>query len=202
MPADFQCVEALSQAMKTLSGKILWLGDDPGILMTSLDSNVEVIFFDQDAAGAAELPFPSRHCDAVVCHLKLHLVSDPRRFLHESFRILKPGGILLVTTLQMNFESNPQENLRITGGGISLLIQQCGFLQTRVIPTGNIYTTCAQALTHALLQRSSWPRKTLAKLISRTSRLLSSLDSHPSASAFTSHWLATALRPKGVPGNT
>lgn len=49
-----------------------------------------------DAKG---LPFPDATFDVVFSNTILHHIPDPRPFLAEAFRVLKPGGVLLVRDL-------------------------------------------------------------------------------------------------------
>lgn len=44
-------------------------------------------------------PYPSHHFDTVVCgELLEHLQDDPMRMMNEIHRVLKPGGVLVLTT--------------------------------------------------------------------------------------------------------
>ncbi|NLG73758.1 MAG: ubiquinone/menaquinone biosynthesis methyltransferase [Chloroflexi bacterium] len=48
------------------------------------------------AADALNLPFPSEHFDAVVSGFLMRNVADVRRALNEQYRILKPGGKIVI----------------------------------------------------------------------------------------------------------
>jgi malonyl-CoA O-methyltransferase len=50
-------------------------------------------------ADAERLPFPDGHFDLAASNLMLQWCNIPERALAESFRILRPGGLLLFTTL-------------------------------------------------------------------------------------------------------
>lgn len=45
---------------------------------------------------AGRLPFPDRYFDLVYCVNALHHFDEPRSFLHEAWRLLRPGGGLAV----------------------------------------------------------------------------------------------------------
>jgi ubiquinone/menaquinone biosynthesis C-methylase UbiE len=47
-------------------------------------------------ADAENLPFEPETFDLVTCRIAAHHFPDPKRFVHESTRVLKPGGLLLV----------------------------------------------------------------------------------------------------------
>jgi SAM-dependent methyltransferase len=49
------------------------------------------------AANAQNLPFPDREFDAIICREVLEHIPDYARTLAELQRILKPGGILLIS---------------------------------------------------------------------------------------------------------
>jgi SAM-dependent methyltransferase len=55
-----------------------------------------------DGVRAEALPFPDRHFDHVVCLGTLLYVQDPARALAEMRRVLKPGGKLIVRTVNRN----------------------------------------------------------------------------------------------------
>ena len=47
-------------------------------------------------ADAESLPFPDGSFDAVSCRIAPHHFPEPGRFVNESFRVLRPGGIFLL----------------------------------------------------------------------------------------------------------
>ncbi|MEZ4611653.1 MAG: methyltransferase domain-containing protein [Caldilineaceae bacterium] len=51
-------------------------------------------------AAAQQLPFRNERFDAVTCRLMLHLNRKPERILAEIWRVLKPGGILVLADLR------------------------------------------------------------------------------------------------------
>jgi SAM-dependent methyltransferase len=51
------------------------------------------------------LPFRTEEVDAVTCISVLEHVSDPPRLMREILRILKPGGVLILT-MDISLESN------------------------------------------------------------------------------------------------
>jgi ubiquinone/menaquinone biosynthesis C-methylase UbiE len=50
-------------------------------------------------ADAKGLDFPDSAFDAVCSNTILHHIPDPRPFLAEAWRVLKPGGVLLIRDL-------------------------------------------------------------------------------------------------------
>ena len=50
-------------------------------------------------ADAESLPFPNETFDLVTAAFLIVHLKDPRRFFDEAYRVLKPGGALLVTNI-------------------------------------------------------------------------------------------------------
>lgn len=66
-------------------------------------ANVAVRAFD-----ASELPFPSESFDLVLLFEAIYYVHDVRRFLDETRRVLRPGGTLLIVTVNPEWDGfNP-----------------------------------------------------------------------------------------------
>jgi len=84
-----------------------------------------------------DLPLPDSSHDIVVASQALHHASVPERCLREAFRILVPGGRLLVIDLLAHTEEWVREKLQhlhlgFTENGLEAEIQSVGFESTRV----------------------------------------------------------------------
>jgi SAM-dependent methyltransferase len=79
-----------------------------------------------DATGCTDLPDAS--ADAVLSTQVLEHVDDPSVYLAEAFRVLKPGGLLLLSTHGIWwYHPHPQDLWRWTGEGLHRLIASSGF---------------------------------------------------------------------------
>ena len=75
-----------------------YVGVDPSQVLLErareLAEDIENLAFEQ--ADGRDLPYPEASFDAVVCHTLLCHVIEPERALAEAFRVLSPGGKLVI----------------------------------------------------------------------------------------------------------
>lgn len=119
--------EAFSRRLVELSagGRMLDVGTGPGhipLLVTALIPGSHIVGVDLSAnmlqiaerrraasafadriefrlADAKGLPFPDQSFDAVFSNTILHHIPDPRPFVAEAWRVLRPGGAFLIRDL-------------------------------------------------------------------------------------------------------
>lgn len=73
-------------------------------------------------------PFESRSFDGVICNQVLEHVFNPDQFLREIFRVLKPGGYLLLTVpFVWDEHEQPWDYARYSSFGLKNLIERNGF---------------------------------------------------------------------------
>lgn len=79
-------------------GRVVGLDSSRGMLEAAL---AKTAFFSESMALIENegriLPFADKSCDAVTCIEALEFLPDPAQSLREMARVLKPGGILLIT---------------------------------------------------------------------------------------------------------
>lgn len=74
------------------------------------------------------LPLADASCDAVLSTQVLEHVADPALYLRECWRVLKPGGHLLLSTHGiMLYHPDPVDLWRWTCEGLRRIVQQAGF---------------------------------------------------------------------------
>jgi SAM-dependent methyltransferase len=76
----------------------------------------------------SSVPVPDSSFDMVLSTQVLEHVPEPTNYVAECFRVLKPGGFLILTTHGL-FEDHgcPYDFQRWTADGLHLLLQQTGF---------------------------------------------------------------------------
>jgi len=74
------------------------------------------------------IPFESSRFDYVLCTEVMEHVAEPTAFLKEINRVMRPGGILIMTTpFLVPLHEEPYDFYRYTKHGISHLISNAGF---------------------------------------------------------------------------
>lgn len=100
-------------------------------------------------ADARDLPFKDNQFDTVLIANLIHIVDDPQRVLFECYRVLKPGGRVIITSFTLykmkvlerlrmakrflkTFGIPPKaKNRSMTPEQLSQLMLDCGFIVAR-----------------------------------------------------------------------
>jgi SAM-dependent methyltransferase len=77
---------------------------------------------------AEDLPFPDASFDVVVCFQVLEHLDSPEQAVREFFRVLRPGGRVLLTTHGVfPYHPHPKDLWRWTAEGLDALFRRNGF---------------------------------------------------------------------------
>ncbi len=103
-------------------------------------------FHDTRADVAADLnkpiPIESNSADCIVSLSVLEHLCEPQNMLNEAFRILKPGGhIVLQVPWQWWIHEAPHDYFRYTPFGLRYLLEKAGFSEISVEPQSGFFTT-------------------------------------------------------------
>ncbi len=104
--------------------------------------------------SALQLPFRNASYDAVLCTEVLEHVPDPSRLLQEIARLLKPDGVLILTTPQTwGLHLEPFDYFRYTRYGLETLATSAGLDVRSIQPTCGIWATLGQRAVDAIYSR-------------------------------------------------
>ena len=120
-------------------------------------------------ARAEKIPLPDADVDSIVCTQVFEHVDHPFESAAELFRILKPGGYVLLTAPQMNeLHEEPNDFFRYTNFGLQSLFEGAGFEVVVYEQRGGFYTTRAQMLIRYLIDRLKlYERAILGKILGK-----------------------------------
>lgn len=96
-----------------------------------------------DIAADLNLPLPigSEVADSVVSLSVMEHLCEPQTMLNEAFRILKPGGgIVLQVPWQWWIHEAPYDFFRYTPYGLKYLFEKAGFVDVVVAPQSGFFT--------------------------------------------------------------
>jgi SAM-dependent methyltransferase len=104
--------------------------------------------YDQDVdirAPATAIPVEDGSFDVVLCTEVLEHVPEPSLVLTEFSRILRRGGLLLMTVPLVWFlHEEPYDYYRYTPHGLRFLLEGAGFAELEIVPSGDAFSTLAE----------------------------------------------------------
>ncbi len=101
-----------------------------------------------DVYGSAlAIPLADECVDYVLCSEVMEHVTDPQILLNETYRVLRDGGTLILTTPFLVPEHEaPYDYFRYTRFGLSLLLSRAGFSVELLQPFGGVVGVCLSFL--------------------------------------------------------
>lgn len=140
-----------------------------------------------------EIPVRDNYFDAILCIAVLEHVINPVEVVKELTRVLKPGGLLVVSVPFMQPEHKvPADYQRYTRDGVEVLLQDQGLSVLESKPIFTIYHTLYWIIDEWLQLKTTFPYRTARML------LLPVLASRAKRSSTTSVKIASAFRALAV----
>lgn len=128
---------------------------------------------DIDVVGSADaIPFPDGTFDAVVSTQVFEHVKFPEKCAQEACRVLKKGGIALITIPQWNeLHSEPHDYWRYTKFGLQELFERNGFETVAFEQRGGFFVNLAQMQMRFFIDKYQLHKKPfLGRIVSRLFR--------------------------------
>lgn len=100
---------------------------------------------------ASAIPLTDSCFDTVVCTQTIEHVPNPFKVIDEAFRLLKPGGSLILTgPMYWPLHEEPYDFYRYTKHGFRNMLESSGFRSIRIISNGGKWALLGQVIIHTL----------------------------------------------------
>ena len=169
--SDYAIRDALLRHAQFVAGTVLDLGCGSRPYESFFNGNVKRwVGADYPASGhpparsvdlfadAMRLPLAGESFDTVLCTQVLEHVQEPLDLLREAWRVLRPGGYLVLTAPQYNgLHGEPQDFYRYTRYGLQHLATKTGFQVNLIEPLGGFVSLFTFLTTLHFAPLRAWP---------------------------------------------
>jgi SAM-dependent methyltransferase len=148
-----------------------------GLFAQHVDEHVGIDFVPSErdptavdiVAGAYDIPLPDDDADTVLMTSVLEHLEEPERGIAEAYRLVKPGGHLILTApFIWPIHEAPRDFFRYSPYGLQYLLEEAGFEVVEVQPLAGAWTTFSLELSYAL---RPYRRGALRPVVDGVSRL-------------------------------
>jgi SAM-dependent methyltransferase len=146
-------------------------------------SNVDIF-----ADLTKRLPFGDEHADTIISFQVLEHLQEPCHFMAECYRLLKPGGHLVITVPFMwHIHEAPFDFFRYTRHGLDYLLTQNGFAESKILECTGFWQMWVLKFNYHTVRYAKGLLKSfwipLWWLGQKISPLLDRIDRHPQETA-------------------
>jgi ubiquinone/menaquinone biosynthesis C-methylase UbiE len=173
--------------------------------VTSYQTLDHDVMWKPDVIGSAEsIPIPDGGVDSILCTQVLEHVAHPEAAIREMFRVLRPGGVCLLTVPQTNeLHEEPHDYFRYTSYGLRTLFEDVGFRIDVLDQRGKYYAMLWQIRIRHLINtwkpyERTWAMAILCPLsilLTRYALWRDALTRSPAAALHTIGWCVVARKP-------
>ena len=116
-------------------------------------------------ATAAAQPFRDGSFDTVLGLSMLTYLSEPHSMVEEAWRLLRPGGTLILEFTQMvPLHDEPHDYFRFTRYGAEWLLRRAGFEPVAFVPVGGLWARVGLSTIAALNRLNRGPTRVLTEI--------------------------------------
>jgi len=116
-------------------------------------------------ARGEELPFKDGSIDSVLGLSVLTYAPEPQRMIDEAYRVLSPGGTLIMEFTQMvPVHNEPHDYFRFTRYGAEWMLKRAGFEVVEATAVGGLMTRVALSAIAGLNRINRGPTRVLTEL--------------------------------------
>jgi SAM-dependent methyltransferase len=141
---------------------------------------------------ATELAFKDGSYDTVLLTQVVEHVADHRELLREAFRVLRPGGVLILSgPMYWPLHGEPYDYFRFTEHGFRFLLKTVGLEEIKIVNNGGKWALCGQMLVHTI-RNTRLPYRFSVRWINR---IFSYLDDRSPTRDDTMNYVVIARKP-------
>jgi len=115
-----------------------------------------------------DLSFEPNSFDTILCTQVLEHVPDPKKAIEEMSRVLKPGGVLLLTVPMVDvLHELPHDYYRYTEFGLKYMLETAGLNIVHLRRMGNLWRVIGFLLTNSIFNSSLFGNNIVVRTFKR-----------------------------------
>lgn len=103
--------------------------------------------------SVTNVPLPDQSVDMILCTEVLHDIREPDEFFNEVRRLLKPGGVLFLTSpFVVPIVDGAYDHYRYTRFGLQYRIEKSGMVVDQILPVSDLFGATTTLLIKPILK--------------------------------------------------